>query len=224
MDIPSTHPIHRLYALLGRFRAQRMATFLSLFPITRETRVLDIGGTIDTWQRVPEMPRLTLLNVYDRPEGLEPSVNWVKGDARDMPFQCGDFDLVFSNSVIEHVGAWVDQRQFAFEVRRLNAPYWVQTPNRRFPIEPHVLGVGVQFLPRRLQVPYARVASIRGWMTMGTWSALRETLEHTRLLDEEEMHSLFPGATVWRETVFGLTKSLVAYQTGVQPSAPVAEQ
>ena len=213
MDIPSTHPIHRVYAMLGRFRAQRMRRFLEMFPITDQTRVLDIGGAVGTWEHVPVRPRLTLLNIYDRPDGLDAAVIWVKGDARQMPFNPGDFDVIFSNSVIEHVGTWDDQRQFAQEIRRLQSPFWIQTPDRYFPIEPHALGLGVQFLPRAWQAPYARFLSLRGLMTIGTPGALRQTLDNTRLLNHHELQTLFPGTPIWRETVLGLSKSLVAYQT-----------
>jgi len=51
--------------------------------------------------------------------------------------QDGEFDLVFSNSVIEHVGDFERMRQFVHEARRVAKSYWIQTPSKWFPIEPH---------------------------------------------------------------------------------------
>jgi len=60
----------------------------------------------------------------------------VVGDGRYLPFRDGSFDIVFSNSVIEHISSPEDQQRFADEVRRTGRAYWVQTPDYRFPIEP----------------------------------------------------------------------------------------
>ena len=70
------------------------------------------------------------------------------GDAVDMPgISDGAFDVVFSNSVIEHVETYENQRRMAAEIRRVGRRYFVQTPNRHFPLEPHFLVPGFQLLP-----------------------------------------------------------------------------
>lgn len=189
-----------------------MAALAERFRLTATTRVLDVGGTVDMWCYAPVLPRLTLANIYPQPEHLPAGIEWVEADARALPFGPGNFDLVFSNSVIEHVGGWPDQRRFANEVLRLQSPYWIQTPNYRFPVEPHVLGLGVQFLPHGLAVPYARFLSARGIATGFSREAIDEILGSTRLLTALELSDLFPNATIWHEKVVGLTKSLVAYR------------
>ena len=50
------HPLQR------RFRARRMALLARTLGINSDTRVLDVGGTIDIWRVAPVMPRLVLLN------------------------------------------------------------------------------------------------------------------------------------------------------------------
>ncbi|MEM2045934.1 MAG: class I SAM-dependent methyltransferase, partial [Candidatus Bathyarchaeia archaeon] len=60
-------------------------------------------------------------------------VEWIIGDARCMPFKDKSFDVVFSNSVIEHVGNYDDQKMCAEEIRRVGKCYFVQTPNFYFP-------------------------------------------------------------------------------------------
>ena len=206
--MPSVAELQRKFA--ERYRPRRMATLYSHFPITPETRVLDIGGVEDTWDYVPVRPQLTLLNLYPAPANLPSDIRWVQGDARDIPFQPGEFDLVFSNSVIEHVGSWSDQKRFADEVVRLGAPFWVQTPNYWFPIEPHVLGFGTQWVPQRVRRTAAHHTSVRGWIEGAPWRETDTIIDEVRLLKGSEVKRLFPDAVLWRERVGGITKSFVA--------------
>jgi hypothetical protein len=50
-----------------------------------------------------------------------------------------EYDIAFSNSVIEHVGDWERQAAFASEIRRVGKNLWIQTPAKECPIEPHYL-------------------------------------------------------------------------------------
>ena len=79
------------------------------------------------------------------------AASWVAGDGRSLPFRDGSFDVVFSNSVIEHVGDAASQRRFAREVARVGRAYWVETPNRWFPVEQHLLTPLVHWLPAAWQ-------------------------------------------------------------------------
>src|SRR5450432_1518886 len=99
-----------------RFRPRRMLAFCDTLGVTRDTRVLDVGGTFYNWSLLPpeRRPCVTLLNldspsVADRPN----DVSYVQGSALALPFDRGDFDVIFSNSVIEHVGDWEAQRRCA---------------------------------------------------------------------------------------------------------------
>jgi hypothetical protein len=106
------------------------------------------------------------------------------------------FDIVHSNSVIEHVGDWPKMLSMAQEVRRLAPAYFVQTPNYWFPIEPHYKLPLVQYLPN----------SIRRAVT-------GDDPDRIRLLSARQMRRLFADASLWRERVFGMTKSLVAVRS-----------
>ena len=68
-------------------------------------------------------------------------------DACDPPAQPRRYDLVFSNSVLEHVGGHERRLRFAETVHALADAHWIQTPYRYFPIEPHWIVPGMQFLP-----------------------------------------------------------------------------
>jgi hypothetical protein len=98
----------------------------------------------------------------------------------------------------------------AKEVRRLAPVYWVQTPNFWFPVEPHFLTPGWQWLPVR-----ARVALLRrhrfGWR--GPCADPRQAeaeVREVRLLRSRELRRLFPDATLRLERVGPLVKSFVA--------------
>src|ERR1017187_2845994 len=92
-----------------------------------------------TWDMLAVRPRVTLLNPPRTKAELAGASWWVAGDGRAVPFRDAAFDVVFSNSVIEHVGDAQSQRAFAREVARVGRAYWVQTPNRWFPVEQHLL-------------------------------------------------------------------------------------
>src|SRR5580658_3618505 len=140
---------------LRRFRERRMRLFAQEFEITGETRVLDVGGTPELWGLLPGRPRVTILNLPRASPGRS-SCDLVFASGCALPFADRSFDIVFSNSVIEHVGDPARQQRFADEIRRVARRYWVQTPNRWFPIEPHLLTPLVHFLPRSWQRPIVR--------------------------------------------------------------------
>jgi hypothetical protein len=192
-----------------------MARFAREFHITPETRVLDIGGTPECWELLPVRPRLVLLNMPRAKEDLSGAASWVAGDGRCLPFRDGAFDLVFSNSVIEHVGDAASQQRFAAEVARVGRAWWVQTPNRWFPVEQHLLTPIVHWLPKGWQ--RAIVPRFNLWMLLTgiTGDRRRFYIEHyladVRLLTAAEVRALFPRARIIRERVCGITKSLVAF-------------
>ena len=70
-------------------------------------------------------------------EALVSSSCYVVADGCHLPFADDAFDMAFSNSVIEHVP---DHEAFSRELARVGRSYYVQTPNKWFPIEPHARG------------------------------------------------------------------------------------
>ena len=199
------------------FRRRRMQRFASEFAITAATRILDIGGTPDCWALLEERPIVTLLNTPRARSDLAGAAHWVAGDGRCLPFRDGAFDVVFSNSVIEHVGDRQSQQRFAGEVARVGRGFWVQTPNRWFPVEQHLFTPFIHWLPKGWQrslVPWC----VWRWVVPVTPDRRRFYLEHyltdVRLLAPSELRALFPGARMIRERLCGLTKSLVAIKPG----------
>ena len=207
--------LNRAVAALSRhFRRRRMRRFAREFAITPETRVLDIGGTADCWDLIPVRPRVTILNTPRAKEEIGAAA-WVAGDGRKLPFRDAAFDIVFSNSVIEHVGDATSQTRFAREVMRVGRAYWVQTPNRWFPVEQHLLTPFVHWMPPKWQ--RAIVPRFTVWSALApvTPDRRRFYLEHylkdVRLLSAGELGRLFPAARLIRERLIGITKSLIVF-------------
>lgn len=201
--------IHKAYYLFQkRFRPRRMEFFAALFKIGSNTRVLDVGGTLLNWSFLRIQPQLTILNVHLPSEELPPNVEWIVGDARAMTFEDNSFDVVFSNSVIEHVGEWEDQKRFAEEIRRVGKGYFVQTPNYYFPIEPHLMTPFIHWLPRNVGRRLVGL-TVRHFLTRDLQQSL-EIFGEVRLLKPKEVREMFPDAEIVYEWVLGLPKSVLA--------------
>ena len=207
-------PLYHL--VFVRFRRRRMNRFFAVFSPSAETRVLDVGGTGQTWSgESPDGPpfRVTLLNILDYGPVQNNRFTSVIGDASQLPFDDHSFDIAFSNSVIEHVGTWQQQGAFAQEVRRVARCLWIQTPARSFPIEAHLLAPYIQYLPKNIQHRIARWTP-RGFLQP---SLVHQIVDEVRLLTLREMKHLFPDCCILKERVFGLTKSYIAVRG--QPAA-----
>lgn len=203
--------------LQRRFRARRMAMLAKTVGLTAGMRVLDVGGTIEIWRLAPVMPRVTLLNQAFWPHQMAGAEGVILGDGTRLPFPDHSFDLVFSNSVIEHVGDHATQARFAAEIERVGKRYWVQTPNRYFPIEQHMWTPVVHWLPRSWQVRILKRFSV--WRMVTKHNAaerdfyVKHYLDTIRLLSAIELGEFFPEGTVLRERTLGWTKSLIAWRT-----------
>ncbi|AEN73886.1 Methyltransferase type 11 [Rhodothermus marinus SG0.5JP17-172] len=201
--------IHKIYLLFQkRFRPKRMGSFVQLFTVDSSTRVLDVGGTLLNWSFVKVKPQLTILNIHPPAEPMPPNVKWVVGDARCMPFEDQSFDVVFSNSVIEHVGDWEDQRAFAREIRRVGKRYFVQTPNYYFPVEPHFITPFIHWLPRNIGRRVVGL-TVRNLLTRDVQKSV-ELFDEVHLLRPRDMKKLFPDAEIIFERFLGLPKSILA--------------
>jgi SAM-dependent methyltransferase len=163
-------------------------------------RVLDVGcGSLGLRALEPDL-EITGVDLFPRPEYPGP---FLQADVADgLPYADGDFDLVYSSSVIEHVPP---QRRAAFaaEARRVGRGLYVQTPAFSFPIEPHSLLPFAHWLPAAARKPYWRLGA------QGNW-------EDIALLRRAELATLF-AAPVHAERLGPLTKSWIAI-TAVRPA------
>ena len=206
--------IHSIYAVVSPlFRRRRMATFLREIAPGPGTKILDVGGYPQNWEgQSCDEATITVLNI-DASIASSPLAGKYRllvGDATQLPFADGEFDVVFSNSVIEHVGSWERQRAFASEALRVGKSIWVQTPARAFPIEPHFIAPFIHWLPVTWQRKMARRFTIWGVLTKPSPEKIAAAIAGIRLLNYNEMALLFPGCKIIIERILGLPKSYIA--------------
>jgi SAM-dependent methyltransferase len=185
--------------IAARARRRRHALLWRMIDPQPGETILDVGcGPAGTGLAAlePAAP-ITGVDSVNRPGYAAGPRSFVEADGRALPFEDSSFAIAYSNSVIEHLDP-ADRPRFAAEIRRVAGRYLVQTPNRWFPIEPHVLLPGFQFLPLR--------ARRRLWRL----GVSRDEFADIRLLDAAELRRLFPDAVIVRERLGGLTKSLIA--------------
>jgi hypothetical protein len=206
--------ISALSSVSRRTRVRRMENCIRLLGIGENTRVLDVGGTLDIWRLAPVLPRLTLLNHPRADPEIHRDFPVVFGDGTALPFADKSFDVVFSNSVIEHVGDAARQERFASEIARVGRKYWVQTPNRYFLVEQHLWTPFLHWLPKRWQACILKRGTVWEWVTRPTPDRRQFYLDHylmgIGLLSGNKLQRLFPGAQIRRERFLGWTKSLIA--------------
>jgi SAM-dependent methyltransferase len=161
--------------------------------VTAQSRILDVGcGALGLRAHAPGLD-ITGTDLVERPEYPGP---FVRADATvRLPFEDGAFDLAYSSSVVEHIPP--ERREaFAAEVRRVARGWYVQTPARSFPVEPHALLPFAHWLPTPLRRPYWRLGAAGAW-------------EDIALLGPRELQALFPGE-IHAERLAGLVKSWIA--------------
>jgi SAM-dependent methyltransferase len=191
-----------------RSRRQKLRLFLEELGPTPETTVLDVGAdelafgegdgcrTMNFFEELYPWPeRITALGLHEGAgfRARYPGIRYVQGDACALPFADGEFDVVFSNAVIEHVGGRERQRTFVSEALRVGRRAYITTPDRRFPVELHTRLPFVHWLPDRLSHPLYRAAG-------------RELGTELDLLTRRAFASLFPG----RVRIVSLGLTLVA--------------
>lgn len=212
--------IHNVYELFFRyFRHRRVKLFYNLCKIQSSTTCLDLGGSLYFWKIAQSinlpLPRLTIINLYPpsrREKEFLQDINasWLVADGRVLPFPDQSFDVVFCNSVIEHLSNFPNQQQFADEICRVGKKFFVQTPNREFFVEPHLVTPFIHWFPHSIQRRLIRNYTLWGIITRPNSQQVDHFLNEVNLLGKADLARLFPSANIISEKWIAFDKSLIA--------------
>lgn len=214
-------------SLASRFRRRRAECLLSLMEECHrrygQVKILDVGGRANYWDIVPDIffhrMKISITLVNTESELDAGSVKNSKseriietiGDGCNLP-QLADnsFQMVHSNSVIEHVGEWKQMKKMASEISRLAPCHYVQTPAFWFPIEPHFMTPFFHWLPEPLRVSLIKKLTLGHMSRQKKISKAVEVVQSAHLLDKKMLQSLFPQSQILKEKFLFMTKSLMA--------------
>jgi len=201
-----------------KLRRRRFAFFESqLRDARRPLRLLDCGGTVEFWEAAGVEEKfnrsldITIVNIFE-PKVKPDYIKWLVGDVRNLStFRNQEFDIVFSNAVINLMPCWEDQIRMANEVQRLGKKYYIQSPHRYFPIDWRTLVPFFHYLPTKLQ------AWCFNHFKVGTYQKVRDP-KHALVLASRvhdltvrQFEILFPACNIYKEKLMGFTKSITAY-------------
>lgn len=184
----------------SRLRAKRWSFVQRVLDLHGDESILDVGGTDASWWFANWPGFIVRINLDRSAPGTD-----VVGDGCTLPFRDRTFEVAFSNSVIEHLPNWEGQVKFAQEFQRVGRRFFLQTPNRYFPLEPHYLFPFFQFLPNWFQ------RWLHRHFTLGTVGKGTDAdFCWIRLMTKSELRQLFPTARIIGERFGPFVKSWYA--------------
>lgn len=216
----------------NKWAEQRFQLFLNLINPQPNSKILDLGGydgkffyrfkdmikNLDLKIVIADIDEAGLKIAKER--GFETLLLNEKGN---INLQDKSIDIVFCNSVIEHVtlskeSVWecldnkifeeesnLRQKLFAQEIERIGKKYFVQTPHKDFPIEAHTWLPFINKLNRKAMINCIKLSN-KFW--------IKKTSPDWNLLNKQQMSSLFPSAdNIIVNKVLGFEKEIIAYKT-----------
>lgn len=201
------------YLISGFNRRRKYQEFLKFLSPGPETTILDVGYNEEEYsagdnfleKNYPYPEKISALGI-DEPKQFSlryPQVKARSYDGKSFPFTDKQFDLIWSNAVLEHVGSREDQLTFLKEIRRVGQRAFITTPNKNFPIEIHTRTPLLHFLPKSMFDAYLRLIG-KKWATG----------KYMDLLTEKELRELLKKAQIdnyqiVKNRLFGLVLDFV---------------
>ena len=202
-------------SLGNQFREKRFSFFLKkINKLPKPVCILDVGGKINFWENRGLAGNLnykiTIVN-FEKEKSQYSNIKTLIGDATDLSqFADKSFDIVHSNSVIEHLYNFNNQSKMASEIVRVGKKYIVQTPNKYFFLEPHYLLPFFQFIPDKLKyliLTKTKLSRLKKWDK----NFAKQYINEIRLLSLKEMKILFPKSKIYFEKFIGMNKSFTMH-------------
>jgi hypothetical protein len=209
-------------SIRSRIRRKRIRPLLEMIAAVHAenntVNIVDLGGTKSYWKILPTPilegcnVNITIVNLtHGIASQPEPHFKFLYADACNLDnITDSVFDIVHSNSVIEHVGSWERMEAFAQQVRRLAPRYFIQTPNFWFPIEPHCMTPVFHWLPLPLRVSIIMQRRLGHWPKAPSEREAVRIVQSARLLDRRLFRALFPDGSIRTERFMFLPKSFIA--------------
>ena len=204
-----------IYEKCTSFRKNRFARFLQELSPKAGERIVDLGGEPEFWKAATIKYEVHCINLdkidYDADE-YEVNLRTSAGDCCELiDEQSNSYDLVFSNSVIEHVGDFDRQKKFADTALRLGKKLWIQTPARCFPIEPHWFALFIHWFPKKYQYSLFRLFALRQRLAgvKLTESEVKAQVDDVRLMTKRELKKIFPKCKIITERFLFIPKSYI---------------
>ena len=200
----------------NKFRKERLKYFNELTSrLPRPVKILDVGGTENFWVQMGYYGNydydITILNITNPAVQQKDNLKFLKGSAVDLSaFDDKSFDVVFSNSVIEHIPGSKNRSKMASEIKRVGKCYFVQTPNYYFPFEPHFLFPFFQFFPKVIKIFLLKNFSMGWFGKCSTSEEAAALLENNKLLKLSEFKGYFNDAVIIKEKLLFMNKSFIA--------------
>jgi len=198
-------------------RTQVFQRFMDVMQPIPTDKVLDIGVTSDTQYQesnffeklYPHKEQIVCVGTENGKdlEKMYPGLKFFQVlPGKKFPFVDNEFEIAFSNAVIEHVGSFAEQQAFVAEACRVARRVFISTPNRWFPIEHHTSIPLLHYLPKPLYRRIIRRTPFRYWSYE----------ENLNILTISELRQCFPKEYSVKVDQFGLgwgvlSSNLVAY-------------
>lgn len=209
---------HKMRLKRAKFFAELVEALYSNNHTTGNLTILDIGGTVAYWknnaQYLPAslIKHIEIVNLPPAQEQLfriaDIDFRFYAADALNtLTLKNASYDIVYSNSVIEHVGSLYDQRLFANNIHKIADYYFIQTPSKNFPIEPHFVFPFFNKLPLSVRAKLHNKFSLGHMLKEPDYLQAVIDCEQTRLLSKGELQNMFPNASIFPERFMGMVKS-----------------
>lgn len=218
---------HRLVLpIMKYFRGRRVEILRDACPELFDERplsVCDLGGSRHFWAALPidlVVKRVTIFNISESEtghcSGAAAQIPVHLYDGKRLPVGDQTFDLLISNSVIEHVPL-AERTGLAAEMLRCSRKVVMQTPALEFPIEPHFLMPFLHWCPRGLG---SLLVFVSPWFLLARpgMSRARSYFDEVSLLSRSAVRKLFPSGRILEERILGMTKSFIVAVESADPA------
>lgn len=176
-----------------------------------DIKILDIGGSSEFWdiinQKYENKFHPILVNI-SKDWIINGNYNKIIGDGCNLKFiKDKSVDFVFSNSVIEHLKSFTDQKEMAKNIERISHLHFIQTPAFIFPIEPHFLFPFFHWLPKSFQIWLLMKFDLGWYKKCETKNQAKALVDSIRIMKKNELKQIFPNSKIIIERWLLFSKS-----------------